>query len=128
MTALMYHKPDNPITFLEECLCKVRTSNIDTYEWNTFNRLCVNTEDKTNARNGFAASKPLPPIGAAENGETSQTDGTIQQAAQEENKIVSKDDTGDVQTQELAKKSIMFVLGELCIIFVCWDFTCVDLI
>ena len=114
MTALMYHKPDDPITFIEQCLAEVRTSNIDNYEWNTFNKLFVNTEDKTSARNGFAASKPLPPIGAAENG---QRDSITQQG--EENKVASQDvtDQGDVQVQKLAKKSIIFVLGEFSMHF-----------
>ena len=32
----MYHKPADPITFLEECLAKARNSKDNTYDWDTF--------------------------------------------------------------------------------------------
>ena len=34
----MYHKPTDPITFLEECLAKVRNSKDNTYDWDTFHK------------------------------------------------------------------------------------------
>ena len=34
----MYHKPADPITFLEECLAKARNSNDGAYNWDTFHR------------------------------------------------------------------------------------------
>ena len=34
----MYHKPPDPIAFLEECLAKARNSKDKTYNWDTFHK------------------------------------------------------------------------------------------
>lgn len=38
MTALIYHKPADPVAFLEECLAKARSSKDNTYSWDTFHK------------------------------------------------------------------------------------------
>ena len=48
MTGLMYYKPEDHITFLQECLRKVKHEGIDQVKWNIF----IESRKKT----------PLPPI------------------------------------------------------------------
>ena len=36
LAGLMFHKPDNPITFLEQCLAKAHNSVDNVYDWNLF--------------------------------------------------------------------------------------------
>lgn len=36
MAGLMYHQPDDPITFLQECLDKVQSNPPSAYAWNLF--------------------------------------------------------------------------------------------
>ena len=55
MTGLMYYKPEDHITFLQECLRKVKHEGIDEVKWNIF----IESRKKT----------PLPPI--ASDGSTS---------------------------------------------------------
>ena len=57
MTALVYHKPKDPIAFLQSCLEKARARE-GQYSWNSF----VTTAE-TRSRNAFSLNKPLPPIG-----------------------------------------------------------------
>ena len=54
MTGLMYYRPDDHITYLQDCLHKVQDQGVDTVRWNLF----IEQRRKT----------PLPPINA--NGRT----------------------------------------------------------
>ena len=48
MTGLMYYRPDDHITYLQECLRKVKEQGVETVRWNLF----IEQRRKT----------PLPPI------------------------------------------------------------------
>ena len=58
MAALMYHKPDDHIAFLQQCLAKATTTSGE-LTWDTF---VVQSNSSTKSRNEFSSSKPLPPI------------------------------------------------------------------
>ena len=38
LAGLMYHKPEDHIAYLEECLAKARTSMDNNYDWNFFHK------------------------------------------------------------------------------------------
>lgn len=56
MTGLMYHKPEDPIAFLQSCLDEAKKKG-GRYAWDSFV-----TPAKTKSRTVFTQSKPLPPI------------------------------------------------------------------
>ena len=117
MTALMCEQPEDPVEFLESCLALVRTTNMTDYDWTTFNRLIVKKEERKMARQEFATTKPLPPIG---NGQQSEAE--VESSTHDQNDSAMKGhgriDIGD--------KPVVFVLGKakhswLCILFPVYD-------
>lgn len=54
MTGLVYHRPEDPIAFLQDCLEEAKERE-GQYSWNCF----ITT---TNSRSVFSRTKPLPPI------------------------------------------------------------------
>ena len=58
MTGLIYHKPADPIVFLQSCLDDVRRRD-GQYTWNRF---ITTVGSEVASRTVFSQSKPLPPI------------------------------------------------------------------
>ena len=92
----MYHKPADPITFLEECLVKARNSKDSTYDWDTFHK--GDREDNLSLASSKINNKDLSP---AEDGPR-----TVNNSDEEKMKTVKG-------------KTILFVLGECEESFVC---------
>ena len=69
MTGLMYHKPEDPIAFLQSCLEEAKKKG-GQYAWDSFV-----TPAKTRSRTVFTQNKPLPPIGASDGESTREKEG-----------------------------------------------------
>ncbi len=50
MTGLMYHRPEDHVKYLQECLNKVKEDGMDNVSWNIF-------------IDAHKSKEPLPPIG-----------------------------------------------------------------
>lgn len=115
MTALIFHKPDEPIDFLQSCLEEARKKK-GHYTWN-----CFVESTTSSSRAVFSKSKPLPPIkesegGANKNrkkhGEESST-AKLQENTHSANKSDSVQTAPEIQPQakSLENKPLIFVLG-----------------
>ena len=94
----MYHKPSDPITFLEECLAKARNSKDGTYDWDTFHK-GVGREDD---------SLSLTSAGISEVNDKADPSPT-------EDSPKTENDSGDEEEKKLKivkGKPILFVLVE----------------
>ena len=61
MAGLMYHKPSDHITFLQQCLARAREIGGD-YKWDTFIYKSTLQDSSPQSRQLFSTTKPLPPI------------------------------------------------------------------
>ena len=61
MAGLMYHRPSDHITFLQQCLAKVREIG-GNYKWDTFIFKTTSQDSNPQSRQLFSTTKPLPPI------------------------------------------------------------------
>ena len=101
----MYHKPDDPITFLEECLIKARNSKDNTYSWDTFHK-GADKEDNLSLASTVTSDKVDP---------SPTQDGT---------KTVNSSTSDEEEKLKTVKgKTILFVLGERDKSFVTMSFT-----
>lgn len=90
----MYHKPDDPITFLEQCLAKAHNSTKNNYDWNLFH--------------GVSERSPLTPdiLSELTKSMTAIGDEPITPSAEEKNYVEDKE-----MMKRITVKPILFVLG-----------------
>ena len=94
----MYHKPADPITFLEECLAKAHNSKDGAYNWDTFHRGADREDD----------SLSLTSAGISEVNNKADPSPT-----EDGPKAVKNSDGNDGEKLKIVKgKPILFILGE----------------
>lgn len=106
----MYHKPDDPITFLEECLVKARNSKDNTYDWDTFHK-----GDRPQDDNLSLASTVMSEI-------NNKVDPPPVEDGQKVDVEINNSD--DEKLKAVIGKPIVFVLGECDKLFFCLSMKC----
>lgn len=100
MTAVVYHKPEDPIAFLQNCLKEAKRRE-GQYTWNCF----ITT---TNSRSVFSRTKPLPPIQMAAASNTTKENEKSQETATEEHTVPT---TGEDRSAAVQDKPLVFIIG-----------------
>lgn len=121
MTGLVYHKPEDPIAFLQSCLEGARGRE-GQYSWNCFISTAGN-----NSRNVFSLTKPLPPIeknpasGASSVLSEERSDGEVAHAVEQRevaqcSRNYAVPTAGEEKEEKsdtmLLDKPLVFILGE----------------
>ena len=108
LAGLMYHKPDDPISFMEDCLAKARNCKDGVYDWKLFH-----SEGISNAPINWMSwtSDGSIQVTSADNA-PSQTQTQREEQASNGSIEDTSGKTEEQKMNEVLKKPILFVLGE----------------